>query len=88
MKVIVLTFKSLCNWRLFFFSPAEPHWEGKKKNGRKKNRKNNTKKASPAQLLQSGKAGGWQGGISFGCCRVLLMLCQSRETRYREMEEN
>lgn len=30
MKVVVLTFKSLCNWRMLF-SPAEPHWEEKKK---------------------------------------------------------
>lgn len=34
MKVVVLTFKSLCNWRLLF-SPAEPHWEKKKSTQRK-----------------------------------------------------
>lgn len=46
MKVVVLTFKSLCNWRMLF-SPAEPHW---------KEKKNNSKEASPALLLQCGKA--------------------------------
>lgn len=78
MKVVVLTFKSLCNWRLLF-SPAEPHWEKKKIN---------SKETSPAQLVQTGKPEEWQGRINFGCCCVLLMCRQRREAGCREMEVN
>lgn len=43
MKVVVLTFKSLCNWRMLF-SPAEPHWE------EKKNKKKATTQKKQVQL--------------------------------------
>jgi len=78
MKVVVLTFKSLCNWRLLF-SPAEPHWEKKKQL--------KGKQVQPSFLRLENQRG-WQGGINFGCCCVLLMFRQRREAGCRETEVN
>lgn len=44
MKVIVLTFKSLCNWRMFFFLLLSHTGRGKKRMGEKKIEKTTQRK--------------------------------------------